>query len=326
MNRFFKMAASFAATLSLAAALAGPAAAQDFPSKAITIVAPFPPGALTDILVRTLQPKMEEKLGQSILIDNRAGAGGTVGTALVSRAKPDGYTLLITINAPIVMAPTLQKSVTYDPTKDLRGIAKLGETYLSLVAQKSSPFNSVADVIAAAKEKPGQLTFASAGIGSAHHIAGELLNRSAGIQLKHVPFQGGAPAMQALVGGQVDFAFAGLPTAHALVEAGELKFVALAEKARIPSHPDLPTINETAEGVETSSWMGFFAPAGTPDEVVEKLSAAALEALAEEDVQASMRKMGLEPTPSSPAELDKLIADDLAFWTNAVEIAGIEKQ
>ncbi len=324
LNHVRKLTA-FAAALGALFYVSG-ASAQDYPTKAITLVAPFPPGALTDILARTLQPKMEEKLGQSILIDNRAGAGGTAGTALVARAPADGYTVLVTINAPIVMAPSLQSAVTYDPRKDLRGVGKIGETYLAMVAKKDSPINSVEDLVKLAKERPGKLTFASAGIGSAHHIAGELLNRNAGIQVVHVPFQGGAPAMQNLVGGQVDFAFAGLPTAYALVQSGELKFVALAEKSRIKDYPDLPTISETVPGVETSSWLGMFVPAGTPDAVVDKLADALSYAISQTDVVAGVRKLGMEPTLSSPADLDKLIAQDLEFWAKAIETAGIAKQ
>ena len=307
--------------------LCGFASAQDYPNRDITLVAPYPPGALTDGVARLVQPKMAEHLGGvTILIDNKAGAGGAVGVGQVARAKPDGYTLVMVVNAPIVMAPSLQSSLPYDPRTDLKGIGTIGETYLSLAVPADSPIQSVDDVIRMAKENPGKLTFGSAGIGSAHHIAGELLNKNAGIQVTHVPFQGGAPAIQNLVGKQIDMSYGTLPTVYTFVQSGDLRIIAMAEPKRVESNPDVPLINETVPGVETTTWLGFFAPAGTPDDIVAKLNEALNYALAQPDVQASMEKLGLVPRPSTPAELDELVAKDLDFWANAVATAGIEKQ
>jgi tripartite-type tricarboxylate transporter receptor subunit TctC len=307
--------------------MTGLAAAQEYPTREITLMAPYPPGALTDGVARLLQPKISEHLGgATILIDNKAGAGGALGVGQVARAKPDGYTLVMVVNAPIVMAPSLQASLPYDPRTDLKGIGVIAETYLTLAVPADSPIKTIDDVIRLAKEQPGKLTFGSAGIGSAHHIAGEVLNKNAGIQVTHIPFQGGGPAIQNLVGKQLDMSYGTLPTVHNFVESGDLRIIAMAESKRVASHPDVPLINETVPGVETTTWLGFFAPAGTPDDIVAKLNEALNFGLAQPDVQESMARLGLVVRPSTPAELDELVAKDLDFWANAVATAGIEKQ
>lgn len=312
----------------LAAGIAAPALAQeDYPSRDITVVVPYPPGALTDGVARLLQPAMSEKLGgATIVIDNKPGAGGVLGVGEVARSDPDGYTLTVVVNAPIVMAPWLQSSVPYDPKTDLKGIGTVGETYLSLAIPADSPIQSVEDIVEMAKENPGKMTFGSAGIGSAHHIAGALLNANAGIQITHIPFQGGAPAIQNLIGKQIDMSYGTLPTVHSFVESGELRIIAMAEPKRVASHPDIPTISETVPGVETTTWVAFFAPAGTPDEIVAELNDALNHALSQPDVQEAMTGLGLVPRPSTPAELDELVAKDLEFWGKAIETAEIPKQ
>jgi len=300
------------------------ASAQGWPSRQITIIVPFPAGALSDVAARILQPRLSEVLGQPVVIENKGGAGGVIGSTFVARSQPDGYTLLVTVNAPVVMAPALQKSYPFDPHKALAGVSLLTETYLALAVRADSPIRSVPDVIRLAKERP--LTFGSAGVGSAHQIAGALLNANAGISLNHVPFQGGGPAVQALAGGHIDLSFATLPSLMALVNAGELRLIALAEKKRYAGLPDLPTINETVAGVETTAWVGMFAPAGTPKEVREKLAAVLREALENPDIRDKMLALGMVPIPKGPDEFDRLIAEELKFWQAAVEIAKIEKQ
>lgn len=300
--------------------------AQTYPTRPITIIVPFPAGALSDATARILQPKLSEALGQSVVIENRGGAGGVTGTVAVARAQPDGYTLLMTVNAPVVMAPALQKNYPFDPSQALVGISLLTETYLALVVRNDSPIKSVDDLIRLAKEKPGQLTFGSAGVGSAHQIAGALLNAKAGIQINHVPFQGGAPAVQSLVGGHIDMSFATLPSVMPLVKAGQLRLIALAERKRYAALPDLPVIGETVTGVETTAWVGFFAPAGTPREIRVRLAKIVSDALGTSDVQAKMLALGMVPVPLGPDDFDRLIADELKFWKAAVETAKIEKQ
>jgi tripartite-type tricarboxylate transporter receptor subunit TctC len=304
----------------------GTAFAQTYPTRPITIIVPFPAGALSDAAARILQPKLAEALGQSVVVENRGGAGGVNGTVAVARAQPDGYTLLITVNAPVVMGPALQKNYPFDPAKALAGVSLLTETYLALVVRDESPIKSVADVIRLAKEKPGQLTFGSAGVGSAHQIAGALLNAKAGIAITHVPFQGGAPAVQNLAGGHIDMSFATLPSVMPLVQGGQLRLVALAEPKRYAGLPELPTIGETVPGVETTSWVGFLAPAGTPIEIRERLAKIVDEAMRTDDVRNKMLALGMTPIPAGPDAFDRLIAEDLKFWRGAVETAKIEKQ
>ncbi|HWV53674.1 tripartite tricarboxylate transporter substrate binding protein [Pseudorhodoplanes sp.] len=310
--------------MTLAGTLTGHA--QSYPTRPITIIVPFPAGALSDAAARILQPKLTEALGQSVIIENRGGAGGVIGAAQVARAQPDGYTLLVTVNAPVVMAPAIQKNYPFDPVKALSGVALLSETYLALVVRSESPIKSIADLIRLAKEKPGQLTFGSAGVGSAHQIAGGLLSTKAGISINHVPFQGGAPAVQALVGGHIDMSFATLPSVMPLVKDGRLRLVALAEPKRYDGMPDLPTISETVPGVVSTAWVGMFAPAGTPKDILERLYKILDDALRMPDVKEKMIALGMVPVPQGPAEFDRVIAEDLKFWRGAVETAKIEKQ
>jgi tripartite-type tricarboxylate transporter receptor subunit TctC len=312
--------------LGVACAASSSVNAQSYPTRPITIIVPFPAGALSDAAARILQPKLAEALGQSVVIENRGGAGGVTGTAAVARAQPDGYTLLVTVNAPVVMGPALQKNYPFDPAKALAGVSLLTETYLALVVRSDSPIKSVADVIRLAKEKPGQLTFGSAGVGSAHQIAGALLNAKAGIAINHVPFQGGAPAVQNLAGGHIDMSFATLPSVMPLVQGGQLRLVALAEPRRYAGLPDLPTVGETVPGVETTSWVGFLAPAGTPMEIRQRLAKIVDDAMRTDDVRNKMLGLGMTPIPAGPEAFDRVIAQDLKFWQDAVEAAKIEKQ
>ncbi len=320
MRRLGCLLLGLAATLCTAAA----SHAQSWPQRQITIIVPFPAGALSDAAARILQPHMSEALGQSVVIENKGGAGGVIGSTFVARSQPDGYTLLVTVNAPIVMAPALQKNYPFDPRSALAGVALLSETYLALAVRADSPMKTVADVIRAAKERP--MTFGSSGVGSAHQIAGALLNAKAGISLSHVPFQGGGPAVQALAGGHIDVSFAALPSIMPLVKGGQLRLIALAEPKRYDGLPDLPTINETVPGVETTSWVGMLAAAGTPKDVREKISKVVQDVLRTPDVRDKMLALGMVPVPKGPAEFDRLIAEDLKFWQGAVESAKIEKQ
>lgn len=314
----FISAACFAATAT--------AQTQTYPTRPITIVVPWPAGALTDAAARILQPKLSEALGQPVVIDYRPGAAGVIGTTLVARAQPDGYTLLITVNAPVVMAPALQKNYPFDPSKALSGVSMISETYLALVVHTASPIKSLADAIRMAKEKPGYLTFGSSGVGTTHQIAGGLLNAKAGVQITHVPFQGGTPLVQALLGAHIDMGFATLPSVMPLVNDGRLRLIALAEPKRFVGLPDVPTISENYAGVETTSWVGMLAPAGTPKDIRDRLAKIIAEALAKPDVKEKMLALGMTPVAKGPDDFDRVIAEDLKFWKSAVEIAKIEKQ
>ena len=321
-----KTLARIAAALIALAAMSAAAPAQNYPTRAVTLVAPYPPGAVTDSLARILQTAIEGPLGQPIVIDNRTGAGGVIGTNFMVRSQPDGYTLLITVNAPVVMSPFIQANYPFDPKTELSGVAKVAETYLTLAVQKNSPINSVADVIRMAKAKPDQMTFGSAGVGSAHQIAGELLNKNAGIKIVHVPFQGGAPAVQNLIGGHIDMSYGTLPSVLPFVESGQLKLIAAAEPKRIPEMPDLPAMNETVPDVETTTWVGVFAPAGTPKAIRDRLHQLIGDALKKPEVIAKMKSLGMNAALQGPEDFDDTIAKDLVFWKGAIEKIGMEKR
>ena len=306
--------------------LPGPARAQGGAAaltRPVTLVVPYPPGAVTDLVARLLQQHMREGLGQPVVIENRGGGGGTAGTAYVARSRPDGYTLLLTVNPPIVTSPFITKGLTYEPGRDLTGVTLVGETYLALVVRPNSPFRTVADIVAEAKRRPGEISYGSAGVGSSHHISGELLALNAGIRLNHIPYQGGAPAVQAALAGQIDMSFGTLPAVMPFVQRGDLRIVALAEPRRFREMPDIPTIAETVPGVETTTWLGLLAPNGTPREMVERLHQAAVEALSNPQSQATLAAAGFVPVLAGPDAFNRRIAADLGFWGEAIRRIGL---
>jgi tripartite-type tricarboxylate transporter receptor subunit TctC len=300
--------------------------AQTYPAQSITLTVPFPPGAATDALARILQTPMADALGKPIVIDNRAGAGGVLGSNTFVRSPPNGYTLLLTVNAPIVMAPHLQQSFPFDPTKQIAGVAMVAETHLALAVRKDSPINSVSDIVRLAKEKPGELTFGSAGVGSGHHIAGEMLNKMAGIQVTHVPFQGGGPAIQNLIGGHITMSYGSTTAILPYVDSGQLKLIALAEPKRISELPNIPTVNETVPGVETTTWVGIFAPADTPIDIRKRLYDVVADVVTKPETVKAMAALGMKPSLQGPEAFDATIVRDLAFWKSAIEKAGLEKR
>jgi len=317
-----RVAAVFAAILGLTAV----ATAQSFPSRPVTLIVPFPPGGVIDTTARVIESELSKELGQPVVIENKGGSGGNLGAQLVSRVQPDGYTLLIAPNATIVTNPFTFKNYPIDPVKDLAAVAMVGETYLGLVVPASSPFNSVQDIIAAAKAKPGEYTYAHIGIGSGHNIAGALLNRKAGINVTPVPFQGAGPAMQSLLGGHISMSYGTLAGILPYVEAKQMKLLAIAEPARIKKMPDVVTMNEVVPGVEATVWVGVFAPGGTPKPIVDRLNAALNKVITVPEVQAKLDRIGVVPAPGSVADFEQRVRDDLKFWREAVELAGIAPQ
>ena len=239
MSRFLCSVLTAACAL---ATLVLPAAADNFPSRPVTIIAPWPPGAGVDTMARILQTKFSELLGQPVVIENRPGSAGNNGAATALRAAPDGYTLLLSVNATVVMNPFTYKNFPFDPAKDMVGISRMTETYMALVVPAASPIKSISDLIAEAKKQPGKLSYGSAGHGSGHHIAGETLNRKAGIEVMHVPFVGTAPAVTNVVGGHITMTYATLPTVVSFVENGQLRIIGMAEDNRVKSFPDIQTI------------------------------------------------------------------------------------
>jgi len=307
-------------------AVAFAAQAQDYPTKPITIVVPFPPGASTDTAARALLPKMTEVLGQPVVVDNRPGSGGNVGTGFVARARPDGYTLLLTVNPPISMNKHMFKELPYDPEKDLTPVSLVATTVMALAVHPSLPVKTVQELIDYAKAHPGELKFGSAGIGSAHHINGEVINREAGIDMVHVPYPGGGPAIADLVGGHIMVSFGTLPAVLPHAQSNALRIIAVAEDERYEGLPDVPTIAETIPGVGVQTWIGVMAPGGTPRPIVDKLNAAVNEALKDPAVIDLYKKSGVQVRGTTVEELAEVIHKDLAEYEVLFPQLGIEKQ
>lgn len=314
------------ALIGLANLIAPGASADDYPKRPITIIASFPPGASTDAVARITRDYLAAALGQPVVIDNRGGASGTIGAALVVNAKPDGYTLLVTSNPPITMNMYTQKSFPYDAKAAFAPITLAAYSILALAVNSSVPARNVAELVAYVKENPGKISFGSAGVGSAHHIAGTLINKTAGIDMVHVPYRGAAPAIQDLLAGQIQVGFGTTPAVLPHHEAGTIRMLAIAEEKRHPELPDIPTVAETIPGVVTNTWIGLFAPAGTPGPIVEKLNKAMNAALKQADVVEKFRKLGLTAAGTTPEQLQALMTKELVHWGKVIPSAGIEPE
>jgi len=311
-----------------AAAITGPlaAAADDYPNRSITLVVNFPAGGSTDAMARILREPLSQGLGQSIIIDNRGGAGGTTGAAAAANAKPDGYTLLLSVNSSLITNKFLQKNFPFDPRTAFAPITLTSDVALVLAVHPSLPVHGVSELIDYAKKNPGKLAYGSAGIGTMHHIIGELIKQKTGIEMVHVPYRGGAPLIQDLIAGNVKVSFNTLPTALPQAQAGMIRIIAVAEKARLPELPDTPTIDETIPGVINIGWNGLLAPAGTPAAIIDKLNAVAVAALKTPDVIAKMKLQGLHAMSSTPAEFASLIAREVDYWGAIIPAIGIQPE
>jgi tripartite-type tricarboxylate transporter receptor subunit TctC len=311
-----------AAVLSLA-----PAHAQTYPNRAITLVIPFAPGGSTSIVGRGVADKMGELLGEKVVVDNRPGAGGTVGTKGVAKSEPDGYTLVLGYTGTLAIGPSLYKNVGYDPRKDFAPIGMIGNAPNSLVVNPSFPAKTVAELIAYAKANPGKVNFGSAGAGTASHITGEYFARAAGITLVHVPYKGTGPAMTDLLGGHIPMAFAPIPASHANIAAGTLRGLAVTSTTRSSLLPDVPTIAESAlPGFDASLYYGLAAPAGTPRPIIDKLNKALREALASEVVKKQLALDGTEITAGTPEDYADFIDKDEKKWAGLVRASGVEQE
>ena len=312
------------ALLFSAAALAGGAAsAQDaFPSKPITIVVPQAAGGANDAIARVMAQKLAQLLGQSVVVDNRPGAGGNLGTAYVSKAKPDGYTLLAQADSAQVINPWLYKNTGFDPVKGFTPVAPLAHAGYVLVANPSFPANNVKELVALAKASPGKYTIASAGNGTLNHLIGEMLGKAAGIELVHVPYRGSAAAATDVVGGQVPLSVQSLPSSIAFIKSGKLKVLGVVNEKRVAALPDSPTIGETIQGFGKTPWYGLFAPAGMPPAVVAQLQAAVLKALDDKEVIDRLAGVGTEPFKGTSAQLGALVQSDLRMWKQVVQDTG----
>jgi len=311
------------ATLALGCA-ASVALAQAWPSKPVTMIVPFPPGGSTDMIARTLQPKIQEKLGGTFIVDNRAGAGGTVGTAAVKRAAPDGYTILVSSLGPLVIGPHLMKGIGYDATKDLDYVTVAVQAPNILTVPANSPHKTVQDVINFLKANPDKMTWASAGNGSSDHLTAALFWQQTGTKGVHVPYKGGAPAMQDLIGGQVDATFMNINTGLPNIQAGKLRALAITSAKRSPLLPNVPTLEEAGvKGVTVYSWQAFALPHGTPADIKQKLHSAIVAGLNDPAVKSKLLELGFEIVGNSPEQFTQFQAAEYARWGKVIEVGKI---
>jgi tripartite-type tricarboxylate transporter receptor subunit TctC len=307
-------------------ALAGNAAAQDaYPTRPITLVVPFPAGGSTDLVARVIAEKMTVELGQQIVIDNRGGAGGNIGSAAVAKADPDGYTILMGTVATHALNPALYKKMPYDAVTDFAPISLLVRVPNVLVVNPELPVNSVAELIALLKANPGKYSYASSGNGTPLHLSGELFKTMAGVDMEHIPYKGAGPALTDLLGGHVQIMFDNLPSSTGYIKEGRLRGLAVTTAERAASMPDLPTIAESGvPGYETYTWNALFAPAGTPPAVVERLNAAAVAAVTDAEVQTKLQGFGATVVGSTPDELAQHVQSELAKWAPIVAASGAQ--
>jgi tripartite-type tricarboxylate transporter receptor subunit TctC len=309
-------------------ALAAPsrADAQTYPARPITIVIGYTPGAVSDLAARTIGEGLHQAWGQPVIVDNRPGSGGNIGAGIVARAPADGYTLMIGTDAQMASNVHLYKHVGFDPVKDFAPVAYAGANIICLAVSTQLPVKTVAEVIAYAKQNPGKLSYGTSGTGSPHHLAGELLRQKTGIDIQHVPYRGGGAAVNDLLGGHISMAFLSLSAAVPHMNTGKIRIVAMVEKTRYAAMPDIPTIGETVPGFEMSSWLGIFAPAGTPADVIAKLNDGIAKTLTAEAVKEKLAKLGLVVVAGKPDELANMVRNGLKVRGELVKAAGIQPE
>ena len=310
--------------LPLAAALAPTARAQSpaWPSRTVTVVVPQAPGGTNDAVARIVAQKLGERLGQTFVVDNRVGAGGNIGTALAAKAPKDGHTLLLTISSTQAINPALYRNTGFDPVKDFDPVAPIGVVPNVLVVNPSFPAKTLKEFLAEAKSHKPPHQYASAGNGTLNHLLGEMLNRTAGLDLMHVPYKGVAPALTDVMGGQVPIAFASLPSCISQVKEGRLRALGVSSPKRSPALPDVPAIAEVVPGFAGELWVGLFAVAGTPAPIVERLAREVAAALAAPEVRERFAALGVEPLHGGPAQLAAMVKDDIARWAPIVKASG----
>jgi len=312
------------AVLAVSLLAAGAALAQSYPTRAIHIVAPFPAGGGYDFLSRLIGQEMSKSFGQPVVVENKSGANGNIGTDAVAKSAPDGYTLLMGGNSPLALNVALYPKLPYDPQKDFAPIARVATQPNLLAAHPKVPVKSVAELIQYAKANPGKLTYGTAGNGSPQHLAAEQLKRMAGIDMVHVPYKGAAPNAAALLAGEVSIAFniILLPLPH--VQAGRLTGLAVASAKRSPLAPDLPTMTELGYPIDIDTWYGLLAPAGTPKEVVARLNAETVRILNLPELKERTRAQGIELGGSTPEEFASFLGGYIATWTKAIREMGVK--
>jgi Uncharacterized protein conserved in bacteria len=316
-----RLSCTLGAALMLSATAFTPTQAAEYPNKPITLVVPFATGGTTSILARLLADQVARDLGQPIVVDNRPGAGGNIGMDLVARAKPDGYTLLM---GPIGLAinPALYANMTFDPIKDLEPIGLYGGVPNVLVVRKTLPVKSLAELIEHAKKNPKTLNYASNGNGTSSHLAAEMLNSEAALEMTHIPYKGGGPAMQDLLGGQVDMLFDQAPAVLPQVQAGNVIALGISSMKRSDVAPDIPAVSETIPGFDMTVWFGWLAPKGTPQPIVERINKAMNKALADPEFKAKLASMSVTPMPSTPKEFADFLRSETERWGKVVRQSG----
>lgn len=307
----------------LALGFAATAAAQDmYPAKPVVVVVPQAPGGANDIIARIVTTKLTEQLGRPVVVENRPGAGGNIGSAYVAKAAADGYTLLFTVSSAHVINPSLYKRTGFDPVRDFVPVGSVATAGYVLVANPSFRPGNMRELIEAARAKPGTITFASAGNGTLNHLIGEMIQHSAGIRFVHVPYKGATAAASDVVGGQVALSVQSVPSAQSFIRAGKLKVLAVTNEKRLPSMPDVPTVGETLRGFGATPWYGLFAPANTPASILVRLRTVLGKVLESGEVRETLAKQGCEPFASDPHQFEALIRNDLVRWSDIVRTAG----
>ena len=297
-----------------------------YPTRPITIIAPYPPGATNDLTARLVGAKLADSLGQAVVIENRSGASGNIGTALTAHAAPDGYTMMVGNDATHATNVFLYKDIGFDPVTSFAPITLAVRNIIALAATPSLPVKDISGLLDYAGANPDTLSYGSSGAGSPHHLAGELLQQLTGIRLVHVPYRGGGPAVADLVAGQIPLAFASLAAVVPFRQSGRVRILAVVERERYAALPEIPTIAETVPGFEMSSWLGFFAPAGTPAPIIDRLNRAIIAALRADDVRGKLEPAGLEVVGSTSAEFASVIRRDLALRGELIRSRGIQPE
>jgi tripartite-type tricarboxylate transporter receptor subunit TctC len=315
--------------IALAAALAavGTASAQTYPSRPVTLTVGFAPGGGTDTVARVMQRKLGEYLGQTVVVENRAGAGGTIAAGIVAKAEPDGYNILLATIAALAVAPHLNSKLPYNPLTDFAPISMATESGNVLVVHPSLPAKTLAEYVKLANSRPGGIAYGTSGVGSAGNLAGELFRLTAKANLVHVPYKGGGPAMSDLLGGQISSSFASATTATPQVQTGKLRALGTTSPKRSAALPDVPTIAEQGyPGYQATNWYAFVAPAKTPKDIVNRLNREIVKTLNDPGTHAAILKQGEDPTPSTPEELAQHMKREYETWGRVIRDAGIPKE
>jgi len=316
-----------AVAAAVALSFTGAALAQTtYPSRPIRFIVPYPPGGGTDTVARVVARRLGENIGQQIVIDNRGGANAIIGTQLAAKAAPDGYTMVLGVPASLAVNPNAYRDLAYDPIRDFSAVSQLTQNAYVLTVHPAVPVNTVKDLVDLARAKPGQLNFGSSGNGSAGHLVLELFKRMAQVDLAHVPYKGGGPALNDLLGGQIQVMGGPMVSALPLVRAGKLRAIAVTTSRRIPAMPDVPAVSETIPGYESSGWSGVLVPRGTPTAMIERLNAEIARALGHADVRRLLGEQGSEPAPGTPAAFAALVKKELAAYERLLKAAGMHKE